>query len=244
MAGILVYLPKYAGDERAELVRRGLGSLLEPGIDAIFTETRTGPDGGHGKLVTFLPGSSPREVDAETQEWMEAPPDGELEKGRYWLGYVKGQKPTAGELQRRDLIDGESVILADNNAWHVPWCEYAPKRLTRDRHTGQEIRVVKSEYKHWVEWSNALFRLFVSDGFHAIVEKDRVVHIPNGLAYAALSLSQNYRVNMDVIDLLGLIDEHKAFEIARVATCMSIMERAIAQKKSAAADSSLAASAR
>jgi hypothetical protein len=230
--GVMAYLPKYAGDERAELARRGLGSLLDPGIDAIFTEVRKGPDGGHGKLVTFWPGNSPREVCLESQTWMEAPPDGDFAKGRYWVGYVRAQKPSAGELQRRELIDGEPVALADGNAWIVPCCEFAPKRLTRDRNTGAETRVVKDEYQHWVDWSNALYRVFVSDAFHTLVEKQRIVHIPNGLGFAALCLAQNYRVNQDVVDLLGLIGEYEAFEIARVATGMSIMERLLVQKKS------------
>lgn len=230
--GILVFLPDYEGsDVRAELTARGLGDLLDSNIDALPTSCRKGPSGGPGLLVTFYPGSTPREYDATTQTWIGAPPDGELAAGRYWLGYVTKAKPRPEDLQRPELIDGEPVALCDDRVWVIPCCEYAPKRLTRDRNTGDETRVVAAEHKRWVDWSNALYQLFVSEGFHAIVEKQSVVRIPNGLAFAALSLAKNYRVNTDVVDLLQLIDEHKAFDVARVVTGMSIIERLCHEKK-------------
>lgn len=228
--GILIFLPDYEGDDRNELAARGLGDLIDSSVDAIFTPISKGPTGGGGKLVTFYPGNAPREYDAKLQTWMEAPPDGELKAGRYWLGYVTKSKPRPEDFQRATLIDGEPVVLCDDKVWVIPCCEYAPKRITRDK-GGDEIRVVKTEHALWVDWSNALYQLFVSEGFHAIVEKESVVRIPNGLKYAALSLVKNYRVNIDTIDLLELIDEHKAFDIARVATGMSIIERLCHEKK-------------
>lgn len=231
--GIMVFLPDCASTDPEQLIERGAGELLDPGIDAIGLNVVKGPGGKSGMLFTFAPYTDPRSYDEKTQTWLEAPPDGELAKGRYWVGYVTARKPTPEELQRRDLIDGEPVVLADNKVWVIPCCEFAPKRLTRDVNTGEEKRVVAEAHRQWVEWTNALFSLFVSEGFSAIVEKERVVHIPNGLGYAALTLSKNYRVNSDVVDLLGLIEEYQAFEIARVATGMSLVERIADQKKSA-----------
>lgn len=239
--GIMVFLPEHTGNDPSELVNRGAGELLDPATEVISAPLVKGPGGKPGMLFTFWPFMDPKQYDEKSQTWLEAPPDGGLAKGRYWVGYVTAQKPTPEELQRRDLIDGEPVVLADNKVWVIPCCEFAPKRLTRDANTGEEKRVVTEAHRHWVEWTNALFSLFVSDGFQAIVEKDLVVHIPNGLAYAALTLSKNYRVNADVVDLLGLIEEYQAFEVARVATGMSIVERIATQKKSAVA-TSLAAS--
>lgn len=235
MAGLIAYLPKCPSVSREALRERGLGDLLDSSVDPVPVATTKGPDGGAGMLVTFcgaipLP---PPAYDAVTQEWLEAPADGEQQRGRYWLGYVKTAKPTAHDLQRGTLIDGEPVLLADGQQWIVPCCEYAPKRLTRDTETGRETKVVASDHKLWVDWSNALFQTFVSNSFQVLVEKDRVVQIPNGLGYAALCLTKNYRVNMDAIDLLQLVGEYEAFEIARVATGMSIVERIAGQKKTA-----------
>ena len=229
--GILIFLPDYEGDDRNELVARGLGDLVDSSVDAIFTPISKGPTGSGGKLVTFYPGNAPREYDAKLQTWMEAPPDGELKAGRYWLGYVTKAKPRPEDFQRATLIDGEPVVLCDDKVWVIPCAEFAPKRLTRHRITGDEIKVPEDKYKHWVDWTNALYKLFVSRDFHLIVENTGHIQIPNGLGYAGLTLSQNYRVNMDVVDLLQLVNEHKAFDISRVSTGMSILERAAEQKK-------------
>lgn len=233
--GIMVFLPDYSGDDvAAEMKARGAGDLLDPGIEMAPIQVVKGPGGKSGMLVTFWPFHDPRSYDPDpnVQTWLEAPPDGDLPKGRYWLGYVTAQKPTPEMLQRKTLVDGDPVVLRDNKVWIVPCCEYAPKRLTRDRDSGEETRVVSESYKHWVDWSNALYAMFVSDGFQVLVEKESIVRIPNGLGYAALCLSKNYRVNMDAIDLLQLIGEYEAFEVARVATGMALIERLLTQKKS------------
>lgn len=244
MAGIIVYIPGSARADRQSLISAGLGELLDPAVDPAYLNTVKGPDGSHGVLVAFcgaipLP---PPAYDAETQEWLEAPPDGELAKGRYWLGYVKTAKPSADVLQRSELIDGEPIRLADGNNWIVPCAEYAPKRLTRDRDTGDEARIVTDAHRLWVKWSNEIYRWFTSTGFQAAVEANRAVTIPNGFRYAALTLSKNYRVNIDVLDLLGLVEDFEAFQIARVATGMTIIERLVAQKKTTESPSQLALS--
>ena len=233
MAGIMIFISDYEGTDLAgELTARGLGSLLDSNVDALPTRVAKGPTGGPGMLVTFYPGDTPREYVPASQTWMEAPPDGDLLKGRYWLGYVTNAKPTPEELRRVDLIDGEPVVLCDNKVWVIPCSEFAPKRLSRDPETGEQIKVVQNPHTKWVDWSNDLFALFMSDGFQAIVARDHVVNIPNGLPYAALTLSKNYRVNTDVVDLLELVGEFEAFQIARAATGMRIIEKLVDQKKS------------
>lgn len=228
--GILVFLPEFDGDVQAEMKARGLGDLLEPGIEPIPVRTSKGPTGGPGMLCGFET-SDPREYNATTQTWLEAPPDGELPKGRYWVGYANNAKPGPEVLQRRELIDGEPVLLCDNGVWAIPCAEYAPKRLTRDPESGKEVRVARPEFSDWVAWANALYAMFVSDAFSLMVEKQKVVHIPDGMTFAALTLSKNYRVNTDVVDLLELIDEYKAFDIAKVATGIALLEKLLPEKK-------------
>lgn len=237
MAGILVYIPQgsTADKPQEQLVRVGLGPLLDRSVDPLLTEIRTGPDGGAGVLVTFdgigLP-PTPREFNASTQTWGEAPPAGELPKGRFWLGYVNGAKPTAGELQRAELFDGEPVILRDGNGWLIPISELLPKLLQLDPNSGVEVRTVDDCHREFAEFANAIFELFMSDGFRQLVEKERRISIPRGMTFAAMALAKNYRVTVEVIDLLKLVGEMEAFEIARVATGMSAIERILAQKKS------------
>lgn len=231
MAGLLVYLP--GCEDAKELAARGLGDLFDPSVDVIPTPVMSGPDGGAGCLITFcgaIP-DTPREVNLETQEWREAPPNGELAKGRYWLGFVKGAKPTPDELQRRELCDGELVTLRDGRQWVVPIADYMPKRLTIDPNTGREVREVAERHRAFVHWADSLYEYFLSDGFSKMLQKDLVVQIPDGLAGVATALSKNYRVNRDVIDLLELVEDYEAFEVVKVATGLAATLRSLAEKK-------------
>jgi hypothetical protein len=236
MAGILVYLPGSTGNNGGdELKRVGLAELLDRSVSPIATPIVTaGPDGGGGRLITFdspnLP-ATPTNIDMATQEWKPAPPSGELPAGRYWLGYVKDQRPTPAELQRADLCDGEPVILRDGNQWVVPIADYLPKRLTVDPSSGKEVREVAERHRAFVHWADSLYEYFLSDGFAAMLEKDLVVQIPDGLAGVAMALAKNYRVNRDVVDLLELVEEYEAFEVVKVAIGMAGTLRAISEKK-------------
>jgi hypothetical protein len=194
-----------------------------------------GPDGGGGKLVTFdAPGlpDTPRSIEPTTQTWLPAPIDGDLAKGRYWLGFVNDAKPTPEELQRRDQIDGEPVKLADGNYWTIPIGEFCPKRLTFDPDTGAEVAVPLDRHKQFTDIANEVFEHFMSDDFHAIAKQKHVITIPNGLKFAGMALSKNYRLNPFAVDVLQLIGQHEAFDVARVAAGMSLLERILAQKKS------------
>lgn len=236
MAGLLVYLPGSTGNNGAEELKRvGLSDLLDPSVSPIPTPILTGgPDGGGGRLITFdaigLPGT-PNNVDMATQVWREAPPDGDLPKGRYWLGFVEGQRPTPEELQRAKLADGDALTLCDGRQWVVPIAELLPKRLTIDPNTGNEVREVAEKHRAFSNWANTLYEYFLSDGFAAMLDKDLVVTIPDGLAGVAMALSKNYRITRDAIDLLELIGEYEVFEVAKIATGMSATLRAIDQKK-------------
>lgn len=229
--GILIFIPDYEGDDRNELAARGLGDLVDASVDAIFTPISKGPTGGSGRLVTFYPGNAPREYDAKSQTWIEAPPDGELKAGRYWLGYVTKAKPRPEDFQRRNLIEGEAVVLADDKVWVIPCCEHAPKRITRNRDTGAEMEVVKGEYQEWVESSNEIFGYIMADGYAALSDPNYKVPIKGGMRYCALSLRNNYRVNYDVVDLLQLIDSAVISDVILAACGITSLANLIRQKK-------------
>jgi hypothetical protein len=233
MAGIIAFLPGFEGQDRSELERRGLASLLDRSVDPIFTPVRKGPGDHSGTLVAFMGQTLDivKEYDEHAQEWLEAPPDGELARGRYWIGYVKARKPSAGDLQRAKLIPGEPVCLDDGQAWIVPCSHYAPRHRTRDRETGQETFIVKDEHREWVEWSNELFDQILSEGFPPLSGGEYSIHVPYGLKYASLTLSKNYRVNMDVLDLLKVIPEDMTQLVLAAIGVTRIAELA-AQKKS------------
>ena len=229
--GIMCFLPGYAGDDEQELTCRGLGDLLDPAVRPIFTPIDDGPGGQAGALVHFAP-FPPTPYDDATQKWQAAPPCGELAKGRYWLGFTNAQKPTPEMLQRRDLIEGEPVVLSDDKVWIIPCCEYAPKRHTLDRDSGAEIQVVKDNHREWVEISNELFQVIIAQGYGTVSDESYTIEIPDAIRYAALTLAKNYRVNADVVDLLELVDDHTISELVLAATGITHLAKLIRQKKS------------
>ncbi|MCZ6655575.1 MAG: hypothetical protein O7D91_21410 [Planctomycetota bacterium] len=236
MAGLLVYLPDYNGGDNAELTKRGVGDLFDSFVMPIFRPVLSGgPDGGTGTLVAFdnpsRPGSSTvQHVEMDQQKWLEAPALGELDAGRYWLGYWNKQKPRPEDLQRHSIADGLEVLLADDRRWIIPVAHFLPTRLSRTRE-GLETQLPLAKHCDFVEDSNALFQHFISDGFQESVASELSVTIPNGLAYAAAALAKNYRVNVDAVDLLELIDSQMVFEIAQVATGLKLMEESVKKNK-------------
>lgn len=233
MAGILVYLPHRptdSNDVAQELRARGLGGLLDSNVDAIPTEVRKGPDGKPGRLVTFnalgLP-NTPREYDAGSQDWRP------VSDGLAWVGCVKNEKPFPEELQRRIVIDGQKVVLGDGHEWIVPCTIFVPRRLDIDPKTGAEIRLVKDEHREWVEWSNRIYDQIMADCFAAITSDGYSVTIENGLLYAALTLSKNYRVTREVLALLGLLDDAELTALVLEACGVGYTARMALEKKSA-----------
>jgi hypothetical protein len=134
-------------------------------------------------------------------------------------------------LEREQLIDGPPVILCDDKSWVVPVCIYFPKRLTLNRTTGEEERKAAPEHAEFIDRCNELFMWFLGDEFQEKVAEEKIVVIPKGLTFAADALSKNYRVNRDLVDMLGLIDDNTAFAVARVATGLSLVDEIDAQKK-------------
>ena len=224
MAGIMIYVPGADQVPPQTLTELGLGDLLEPGIAPLaMPPGGKTPDGGTGKLVVFdCPSrpelTTPHVIDLASQEWIPAPPSGDLAAGRYWVGFVVDAPPGPSELARRTICDGEAILLADGRSWTVPIARYLPQRLTRDPKTGQEVTAATAQHREFSNRATDLFCYFMSDEFQDEVSQNGRVRIPNGLEFAALALAKNYRVNIDVVDALGLVSEWEAFDIARVAS--------------------------
>ena len=72
----------------------------------------------------------------------------------------------------------------------------------------------------------------MSDSFQVMLRKELRVQIPSGMRFAALALAKNYRVTIDVIDVLDLVGEIEAARVAMVAAGITSIEKAIDQKKS------------
>lgn len=225
-----IYIPGRCRNDESALHDVGAGWAIDRSVNAMYTDVLgNGPDGGSGKLVSFdhrklyVPGQIAF-IDLETQRWEKAAAcDGQPE-GRYWIGLPKDRKPGPDELQRDDLADGLPIMLRDRCEWVAPVVEYLPKRLKLNRSTGEEVKAPREEDKPLVTRTNAMLELLLSEEFQNRVRDERVVDIPRGLAYAAMVLGKNYRVNLDLIDMLDLVGDFEAVKIAGIATGLELLK--------------------
>lgn len=225
-----LFIPDCLAVTPAVLQGIGCAGLFERMHPPAFADCVSGPAGLRGKLVfsDVKPGASelpPFPYDPALQRWIEC--DG------YWVGVWKDRPATPEYLLREMTIDGHEVILRDGNAWVIPMVEYLPQRITYDRETRQEKQMPFAEDAEFIARANELFAYFISDDFQQRVAIEKVVHIENGLAFAAAALAKNYRVNRDLVDALELIGEVEAFAVARIVTGLSLVDELEAQKKTA-----------
>lgn len=232
MAGLLIYIPGRHGQNPEMLRDVGLGALLTsddsgPSFAAVINN---GPDGGAGALAFWDALSQDRvprpTINKESQVWQAAKPCGDLQAGRFWLGYEKSRPPTPECLSRRHQHPGEAVTLNDGNEWLIPVARQLPRVLGLDE-SGNVGSRVDDSYREFFEQAYAIFDLFdlTGDGNATLPHKD-------GYEFASLALSINYRVNRDVCDFLGLIGTKSLFDIPKV-VCELEKLLPVLEKKSA-----------
>ena len=232
-----LYIPKRRIASPDALRDLGADWALDSSVTPMFADViQDGPDGGGGTFVHFdgrgrFAPNHLATINLDAQDWLPAAPEGELAAGRYWLGVWRKQKPGPEDLQRATVNDGPPLALRDGRHWVIPIADYLPKLMTINRQTGDEELRPLPEHLSFVEKTNELFRLLMSDDFHRELEETFRVVIPRGLSYAAEALSVNYRVNRDLVDMLGLIGEFEAVQIAGIATGVDLVATANAAQK-------------
>lgn len=238
---LAIYVPQEHPLTPERLQELGCGKLFGHDAAPMFVgEPVEGPDSSLGRIAWIgrqvMGGMEEQPIQTyqpELQAWHEAARDGDLEPGRYWLGFWKDNPPGPVYLQRGDeseVIDGNWVQLHDGDLWLIPVAEFAPHRLTVDKQTGNECEQPAKEHREFVAAANELYAWFLGKGFQEVVSKEFRVVVPNGLSFAAMALAKNYRVNRDLVDALGLIAEHEAFAVANVACGLAAVAD-FAQKK-------------
>ena len=232
---LAIFVPGQRMATQETLREIGCGPLLDKTVAAMKVDaTVEGPNVDQGSLFYVEQPGSPRKpivsVDIKLQTWSEAARSNDLERGRYWLGYWTDNPPQPEDLQRDRLCDGQLVELADGRQWAIPVADYLPTRLTIDPETGAELEVVAKRFEQFTRKANQLFEHFLSDDLVKIIDSELIVHVPDGLSFAAEALAINYRVNRDLIDMIGLVGKYEAFGIAEVVTGIR-MSREASQKK-------------
>ncbi|MBN1126922.1 MAG: hypothetical protein JXA82_18110 [Sedimentisphaerales bacterium] len=197
----LYFIPNMQTVTAEVLKDTGLSQILE---EPICQRSPTlGPEHAMGVLLSM---NRSRDVifDPNRQRWTPS-----IDK-TYWIGLDNETPPAPHELAREEMLAGHKVILGDGNEWLVPVARQVsggcalPRSLSIGADgqavTGAVIGKLASFWKQ-VEalWDDTLILLDMREGEPALTLTDR-------LKLAVQALSLNYRVTLDEVVLLGLLD--------------------------------------
>ncbi len=244
MASPLYYIadPGFNPGNRKDLADAGLAHLV--GLPMGKALVGKGPDNGRGCVF----GQSEKGTigyKAETQTWRQMP------GLQVWFGFTTDDRPSPGDLQRKDALRGHAVALLDGNDWTVP---IARGLLSDDG--GETITPYIalpgcSEYNAQGEWVPSgvvpkytrLWELAEAwvDAQTAIAN-DEKPSPPDGVSFefvgvheiAVEVLACNYHVSAAEVGALGLLGEHAAYEILLALTDIPTLMAWDEQKKTEA----------
>jgi len=205
---ISYFIPHKNGANRQHLVDAGLEMLLREGDESprFGDLAGTGPGELPGQIVSwsedvfYLP---------DKQDWTPALPDPKrgLKAGRYWIGTLKGQKPTPAELARKESVayDGIGMILGDGNAWVIPNALAFPHYLglnpegELDRFPVQDCMPV---------YERTLWALEHAQKF---IQGEAELDSKAAFVYVTEMLAVNYRICPQLVSSLQLFNEQNLF---------------------------------
>lgn len=228
-----IYIPNQRGDAAKLLKTVGAEWALDPVVKPVAAVVAgTGPDGGSGTLVGFEhrdqvnPAVVIRRVLPDRQEWQPAAPDVDGPAGRYWLGVWRQHMPMPEDLQRAHVCDGLPLPLADGNEWIVPVVDNLPKRLKLDRSTGKEFEVPLEEYQRLTDRTREIFEAVMTEDNRTPLARMVDALGVSAMHYATEALAASYRIDINLVDTLGLFGEYEVVEAAMITTGLTLIATA------------------
>lgn len=215
---VLYYFPGATGATHEHLEQAGLAHLVPPGEPGPeFADILAGgPDGGRGLLATWRgldPDHGPKTLGLRPEiRWQPARPDPSqgLAAGRYWLGIEADRPTTPTSLQRKQRFAGDPVRLADGQEWIVPIANQLPHSHGLDAH-GEHCRRLDPAYQWFWEESERFAQAMAAklDEYERDGRKGKKIPIllKDAWHYCCRVLALNYRLDAELIDALGLLDD-------------------------------------
>lgn len=213
MRRFLYYFPKLPGMNPRLMADLGVldrftfhgGELREWSV----TQVDAGP-AGSGCVVAV--GAAPPEFVPGKQQWIE----GE----KFWVG-IETLAPRPEDLVREVAISGYESTMADGSIWRIPMIHrWDAKTMSHVANLPKVMRRVMTDGKPAVQF---VIRpeFEKADGiarraFKGFVES-AVVSIDNLMANATELLAVNYRVGLEEVGLLGILDQACAMRILALA---------------------------
>lgn len=195
------------------------GSLLSGMMDGTptFIGVASGPDGECGSIVGVHRDNKPGGYYPKDQTWQQI-------DSCTWVGYWSDEPwpPKPEALQRKNIIDGTLVELADGNKWIVPVARkftevngdislvtLLPRKLRRDADGEWYFEGVNIRYQ-WL-WDIAVWWF---DQIIEMINAGKTFLYADGMYDAAAKvLSANYRMSEGLASAMGIFDTSSASEI-------------------------------
>lgn len=227
MRRFLYYFPGTPGMNPAMLAARGCLDRFTyslGGAGGTIVHTTSWCDAGPvGAGAMVAAGDEPITYNPERQRWIEGL--------TFWVGCDKDFPPGPDDLAREIGIIGIEAALGDGQAWRVPlvrkWddqnCSHAPNLPSRI------VPVIvdgKREYRRTVNPEYQAIDKLAEVTFDAFVAPEGTSISPEKLFEdAAAFLSVNYRIGVEEIGLLGLLEIETAIEVLKVAIDEPVFRR-------------------
>ena len=247
MAGYSIYIPRGPSPLAAALASVGLEQLLaegDPQPDASEV-LDNGPDGGAGVLFAWRHGDPrtdpPMNVDGQTWTPAKPNPERDLAADRFWIGTDPDRPVTPDDIARPHPMAGTFRPLADGQVWRIPQARFLPHPHGLDDE-GRFARRVDPRYeKFWTDSEIHAAKFFEAfDAADALRELkpdltpeqlEVTITIEETWQYCIDALAMNYRLNADLVDHLGLLDDATMQDIVMVTINLPALSDIRAQKK-------------
>jgi hypothetical protein len=224
-----IYIPEARGCSSDRLRAVGLETLLDADTPVTGLDVLGGPDRGAGVMFYFgdhpRPGYHPAE-----QTWSPCKPSGDRPAKRFWMGRSLKSPLVPHDIARRPTLGGIATKLADDQLWLVP----TPKRLPRVYELdglGRPVRALKSIYRDWVDRAWEYFELVLKWRAEG---GELGLTVAGGFFFAVGALGMNYRLNADLVDWLGLVDDMAFLRILNSVFELDALEALEHEKKNLA----------
>jgi len=238
--GMVYFIPNLREASDDDLLKAGLGHAFERlKRGAVVTQVgcQHGPAGGQGVLVTAGQGpisyavgdvveSSEGRIVGTNQTWVKAV------RFPWWMGWESAKLPTPAGLARSEQIKGENVELGDGNLWQMPKARAFDVDDSMVQYTlllPPKLDFVASDDPASEIPGYSLTVVGVVDRYVELQRlSDRINDPPNEvrsnnvrmaelvIQCARVCLQTNYRVGVEEIRALGLIDLLVGDKIVRV----------------------------
>ncbi len=223
MARFQIYISdEVASDLAPEAAFEKVGLTGGKGLDQATCSE--GPDGKQGRVFTWIDPTKVRiGYVPDDQTWIPAAQNGELETGRYWVGFWNDDPPTEKDLRRPDHRRGNFIELGNGESWLIT----TPDTLDRYAKLESDGSLAWCVDERWNWLVTDLQKRRAESVIQQGEDKDTVTvlfDIQEDIPFLVRLLQVNYRITPEVCSHLKLFVEQPVRKIIAALMGLTLKE--------------------